>query len=106
MGDESSIPRFPGENPPPNSGAATRLSNGRLKDEYYGHIPPDFFAPKSGDKVLNVGIVGAGIAGLAAAIALVQMGHNVEVRQNLEMRFFGMFSDSLRCTRGRNLRMR
>jgi hypothetical protein len=32
-----------------------------------------------GDRCLEIGIVGAGIAGLGAAIALRQAGHNVEV---------------------------
>ena len=31
---------------------------------------------------LKVGIVGAGVAGLAAAIALRRIGHDVEVRDN------------------------
>lgn len=44
-------------------------------------VPPGYFAPGPGDQILNIGIVGAGIAGLAAAIALVQSGHNVEVRR-------------------------
>jgi hypothetical protein len=69
-----------GEKAAPNGSSMTRLSNGRLKDEYYRPVPPDQFAPRPGDQVLDIGIVGAGIAGLAAAIALVQSGHNVEVR--------------------------
>ncbi|KAJ9615479.1 hypothetical protein H2200_001554 [Cladophialophora chaetospira] len=76
MGDEASMPRGAEGN---ESCSAERLSNGRLKDEYYKPIPPDIFAPKPGDQILDIGIVGAGIAGLAAAIALVQSGHNVEV---------------------------
>ena len=59
---------------------SARLSNGRLKDDYLKPVPPDEFAPRPGDQVLDIGIIGAGIAGLAAAIALVQSGHNVEVR--------------------------
>jgi hypothetical protein len=106
MGDESSLPRVPWENPSRNSSGATRLGNGRLKDEYYECIPPDFFAPRLGDKTLDVGIVGAGIAGLAAAIALVQAGHDVEVSQDPDVCSIGMLSDSLRFSKGRNLRMR
>ncbi|KAK4934616.1 hypothetical protein LTR10_024166 [Elasticomyces elasticus] len=66
----------------PNGSSATsiRLSNGRLRDEYYEPISPDHFAPKSGDQILDIGIIGAGIAGLAAAAALVQSGHNVDLR--------------------------
>ena len=60
-------------------GSGNVLSNGRLKDEYYAPIPPDHFAPKPGDQILDIGIIGAGIAGLAAASALVQSGHNVDV---------------------------
>ncbi len=65
----------------PSSPRTIRLSNGRLKDEYYRPLPADYFAPKHGDQILEIGIVGAGIAGLTAASALVQSGHNVEVRQ-------------------------
>ena len=35
--------------------------------------------PGPGERRLDVGIIGAGIAGLGAAIALGQAGHNVEV---------------------------
>jgi len=35
--------------------------------------------PSPEEKRLEVGIIGAGIAGLGAAIALAQAGHNVEV---------------------------
>ncbi|KAI1616999.1 2-polyprenyl-6-methoxyphenol hydroxylase [Exophiala viscosa] len=56
-----------------------RLSNGRLKSEYYEPIPPDHFLPKPGDQILDIGIIGSGIAGLAAAIGLIQSGHNVEL---------------------------
>lgn len=65
-----------------SSGSPThheRLSNGRLRSEYYEPILPDHFAPKPGDEILNIGIVGAGIAGLTAASALLQSGHHVEV---------------------------
>ncbi|KAL1983996.1 hypothetical protein VTN96DRAFT_9681 [Rasamsonia emersonii] len=41
--------------------------------------PPDAFAPGPGDVSLDVGIVGAGIAGLSAAIALTRSGHRVEI---------------------------
>jgi glycine/D-amino acid oxidase-like deaminating enzyme len=36
---------------------------------------------------LQVGVVGAGIAGLSAAIALRQAGHNVEVRVHFSLFF-------------------
>lgn len=57
-----------------------RLINGRLADEYYQPLPPNSLAPCSGSEKLEVAIIGAGIAGLSAAIALTQSGHNVEVR--------------------------
>lgn len=56
-----------------------RLPNGRLKSEYYAPISPDRFAPKEGDQILEIGIIGAGIAGLTAAIALAHAGHNVDI---------------------------
>lgn len=40
-------------------------------------------APKKGAKSLNVGIIGAGIAGLTAAIAMSQSGHDVEVGERV-----------------------
>lgn len=49
------------------------------KAEYYRRLPPNSFAPKEGHQPLDVAVVGAGIAGLMAAIALSQSGHNVEV---------------------------
>ena len=74
-----------GTNPPnvgePNGTSGVRLANGRLKDEYHAPIPPDTFTPRPGDQILDIGIIGAGIAGLAAAAALVQSGHNVDVGQ-------------------------
>ncbi|KAH7110262.1 hypothetical protein EDB81DRAFT_768925 [Dactylonectria macrodidyma] len=43
-------------------------------------LPPlQALAPRSDDQVLNVGIVGAGIGGLTAAIALAESGHHVEI---------------------------
>jgi cation diffusion facilitator CzcD-associated flavoprotein CzcO len=36
-------------------------------------------APSPEERRLEIGIIGAGIAGLGAAIALTQAGHNVEV---------------------------
>ena len=61
-----------------------RLANGRFRDEYYKPFPPDYFAPKDGSQKLDVAIIGAGIAGLTAAIALLQSGHHVQVYTNLE----------------------
>lgn len=40
-------------------------------------------APKKGAKSLNVGIIGAGIAGLTTAIAMSQSGHDVEVSERV-----------------------
>lgn len=58
------------------------LPNGRTFGEYYAPFPPNSFAPKPGSKKLDVAIIGAGIAGLSAAVALLQSGHNVEVNSN------------------------
>lgn len=66
---------------PVASGASRQLQNGHYADEYYKAFPPNYFAPKPGHQALEIGIVGAGIAGLAAAVALVQSGHNVEAGQ-------------------------
>jgi 3-hydroxyisobutyrate dehydrogenase-like beta-hydroxyacid dehydrogenase len=41
------------------------------------------FTPRPGDRRLEIGIIGAGIAGLGAAIALGQAGHDVEVGSSL-----------------------
>ncbi|KAF3070005.1 3-hydroxybenzoate 6-hydroxylase 1 [Trichoderma lentiforme] len=43
-------------------------------------------APKKGAKSLNVGIIGAGIAGLTAAIAMSQSGHDVEIFERSEFK--------------------
>jgi hypothetical protein len=56
------------------------LPNGRKYDEYYAPYLPNTFAPSPNSQRLNVAIVGAGIAGLSAAVGLLQAGHNVEVR--------------------------
>ncbi len=48
------------------------------KAEYYRPLPPNTFAPKEGHQALEIAVIGAGIAGLMAAIALSQSGHNVE----------------------------
>ena len=56
-----------------------KLPNGRLKDEYYAPFPREYLAPGPGHQALDIGIIGAGIAGLTCAIALAQCGHHVEV---------------------------
>lgn len=44
------------------------------------------FSQKSGESItLDIGVVGAGIAGLAAAAALSREGHRVEVRDQLSI---------------------
>ena len=63
----------------PNVDSVGRLPNGRLRDEYYKPYPSNHFAPKSSHQKLDIAIIGAGIAGLITAVALVQSGHNVEV---------------------------
>lgn len=62
------------------NGRGRKLVNGRLAEEYYEPFPPNHFAPGANHQKLQVGIVGAGIAGLTAAVALLQSGHDVEVR--------------------------
>ena len=52
---------------------------------FIGPTPVDAFKPGSVDKSLEVGIVGAGIAGLAAAVALRHSGHTVEVGEDLRV---------------------
>jgi hypothetical protein len=59
-----------------------RLPNGRTANIYYEPFPPNYFAPGPGHEKLDVAIIGAGIAGLIAAVALAQSGHCVEVRAN------------------------
>ena len=83
MGYNSTNGTFSMEKAAISNSSTTKLSNGRLKDEYYKPVRPDDFTPRPGDQILNIGIIGAGIAGLAAASALVQSGHNVEVGQIL-----------------------
>lgn len=51
----------------------------RERDEYFSDLPKGIFAPNAGDTTLSVGIIGAGIAGLSAAIGLSRSGHDVEV---------------------------
>jgi hypothetical protein len=48
--------------------------------DYKEDVPARTFAPGPGFKRLDIAIVGAGIAGLGAAIGLCQSGHKVEVR--------------------------
>lgn len=43
-------------------------------------LMPQSCGPEQGENGLKVGIIGAGIAGLGAAIALSRSGHHVEVR--------------------------
>jgi predicted flavoprotein YhiN len=47
--------------------------------EYFEDVPGHIFAPGPEFSRLNIAIVGAGIAGLGAAIGLSQSGHDVEV---------------------------
>ena len=47
--------------------------------KYSGPIREGAFAPRPDDISLEVGVVGAGIAGLAAAIGLRKAGHEVEI---------------------------
>lgn len=87
MGNSTQVARsFPGAN-----GTSRELRNGRHADEYYKPFPPNYFAPKANHQVLDIGIVGAGIAGLTAAVALVQSGHNVEASRREEC--FLQFTD-------------
>lgn len=71
----------PARSLPNANGASRQLPNGESVDEYYKPFPPNYFAPKPGNQALDIGIIGAGIAGLTAAVALVQSGHNVEAGQ-------------------------
>ncbi|KAK5050468.1 hypothetical protein LTR84_003749 [Exophiala bonariae] len=66
--------------PPDETVASRLLRNGRYAGEYYKPFPPNHFAPKPGQQSLDIAIIGAGIAGLNAAVALVQSGHNVELK--------------------------
>ena len=52
---------------------------GRTDPEYFRDLPQHIFTPKENDKALEIGIIGAGIAGLAAAAGLCRSGHRVEV---------------------------
>lgn len=55
------------------------LDKREIASEYFQDVPPDSFKPGPNHKTLDIAIVGAGIAGLSAAISLSQSGHNVEV---------------------------
>ncbi|KAL9114910.1 MAG: hypothetical protein Q9227_001153 [Pyrenula ochraceoflavens] len=44
---------------------------------YYEYPPAGIFAPREDDGKLSVGIIGAGIAGLSAAIGLSRSGHDI-----------------------------
>lgn len=68
-----------GVKPPTTS--TSWLTNGLSMDKYLAPIASDHFVPRTGDQVLDIGIIGAGIAGLSAAIALTQSGHNVKVSE-------------------------
>jgi NADPH-dependent 2,4-dienoyl-CoA reductase/sulfur reductase-like enzyme len=47
--------------------------------DYFKDVPAHVFEPEATDKPLDIAIIGAGIAGLAAAAGLSRCGHNVEV---------------------------
>ena len=53
------------------------------QDECYPNLPPDLCDPAPDDQILHVAVVGAGIAGLSAAIGLARSGHCVEVSTNM-----------------------
>jgi len=57
---------------------------GRTDPEYCRDLPQHIFTPNEDDKALEIGIIGAGIAGLAAAAGLCRSGHGVEACVQLE----------------------
>ncbi len=52
--------------------------NETMADDYFKDVPAHIFEPVGSDKILEIAIIGAGIAGLAAAAGLLQSGHDVE----------------------------
>lgn len=48
-------------------------------EDLYWLPPRAALAPKDNSKTLQVGVIGAGIGGFMAAIALLESGHDVEV---------------------------
>lgn len=50
----------------------------KMVSEVNAGSPPIDLTPNPGEGRLEIGIIGAGIAGLGAAIALGQAGHDVE----------------------------
>jgi 2-polyprenyl-6-methoxyphenol hydroxylase-like FAD-dependent oxidoreductase len=54
-----------------------------MDPEYLEDPPAGIFAPVEMDKALDIAIVGAGIAGLAAAAGLLRSGHRVEVCRSI-----------------------
>lgn len=52
---------------------------GDVKQDHFWLPPSNSFAPIDGALKLKIGIIGAGIGGLMAAIGLLECGHDVEV---------------------------
>ncbi len=63
-----------------------------------GTRPVDL-TPGPGERRLDVGIIGAGIAGLGAAVALGQAGHDVEVGRSVPTASEGDFNPRLTSRR-------
>jgi len=52
---------------------------GQTDPQYLKDPPQHIYEPKPEDKVLDIAVIGAGIAGLAAAAGLCRSGHRVQV---------------------------